>query len=136
MYLFDTDTISNVLKKRPSELLLSKLKAITKELQFTTSINISEIYYGAYKSEYKEQILFAFNEKVIPNINILSFDEESGKIYGKLKAKLEKKGISKSEPDLRIASIALQHNLTLITGNVLHFRNIPGLRIENWIEGE
>ena len=68
MYLFDTDTISNVLKKRPSELLLSKLESITKELQFTTSINISEIYYGAYKSEYKEQILFAFNEKVIPNI--------------------------------------------------------------------
>jgi tRNA(fMet)-specific endonuclease VapC len=111
--------------KRPSELLLSKLKSITKELQFTTSINISEIYYGAYKSEYKEQILFPFNEKVIPLINILSFDEESGKIYGKHKAKLEKKGISKSEPDLRIASIALQHNFILIRGNVIHFRNIP-----------
>lgn len=83
-----------------------------------------------------EQILFAFNEKVIPNINILSFNEESGKIHGKLKAKLKKKGINKSEPYLRIASIALQHNLILITGNVLHFRNIHGLRIENWIEGK
>lgn len=54
MYLFDTDTISNVLKKEPSEYLLSKLEKIQKELQYTTSINISEIYYGAWKSKARD----------------------------------------------------------------------------------
>lgn len=133
MFLFDTDTLSNVLKKEPSKYLLTKLKTIPKNLQFTTSINISEIYYGAYRSKYKDKILKAYEEKVFPNINILPFDTESGKIYGELKANLEKGGISKSEPDLRIASVAIQHNLILITGNLIHFRNIPKLKVENWI---
>ncbi|MGA1825490.1 MAG: type II toxin-antitoxin system VapC family toxin [bacterium] len=134
MFLFDTDTISNVLKKRPSNYLLTKLKKIQKELQYTTAINISEIYYGAYRSEHRDKILSAFEIKVFPNINILPFDEESGKIYGEIKAKLEKKGLSRSEPNLRIASIAIQHGMILVTGNVNHFINIPRLRkVENWI---
>ncbi len=133
MYLFDTDTLSNVVKKKPSVRLLSKLKTITKDFQFTTAINISEIYYGAYRSEHKDRILKAFEQYVFPNINILDFDGESGRIFGKLKAQLEKKGLSRSEPDLRIASIAKQHKLVLVSGNINHFKNIPGLKIENWI---
>lgn len=134
MYLFDTDTLSNVVKRKPSELLKRKLREISKEFQYTSSINIGEIYYGAGRSDRKDQILKAFEENVFPNIKVLPFDEGSGKLFGALKAKLEKKGIGCSEPDLRIASIALQNNLTLITGNVKHFKNIPGLKFENWIE--
>lgn len=134
MYLFDTDLLSNVLKKKPSLYLLSRLKDIPKNMQFTTSINVSEIYYGACRSEHKAKILKAFKEKVFPNLNILPFDLDSGKLHGELRAALEKKGISKSEPDLRIASIAKQHKLILVTGNVNHFKNIPRLKVENWIK--
>ena len=134
MYLFDTDSLSNVLKKNPSPLLLEKLEGIAEDLQFTTSINVSEIYFGAYRSKNSKKILKAYEDKVFPNLNILPFDAESGKIYGRLKARLEKKGLSKSEPDLRIASIAIQHNMTLVTGNTRHFMGIPGLNIEDWIK--
>jgi hypothetical protein len=37
------------------------------------------------------------------------------------------------EPDLRIASIALANDLVLVTGNVRHFRRVPGLVIEDWL---
>ena len=134
MYLFDTDTLSNVLKKNPSPFLLEKLEGIAEDLQFTTSINVSEIYFGAYRSKNSKKILKAYEDKVFPNLNILPFNTESGKIYGRLKARLEKKGLSKSEPDLRIASIAIQHNMILITGNKRHFTGIPGLNIEDWIK--
>jgi len=67
MYLFDTDTMSNVLKKVPSEYLLSKLKQLKKELQYTSAINVSEIYYGAYRSEYRQRIVTAFENKVFPS---------------------------------------------------------------------
>ena len=70
--------------------------ALPGELQFTTSINISEIYFGAYRSTHRKQILQAYEEKVFPNLNILPFDTDSGKIYGKLKARLEKKGYQKA----------------------------------------
>ncbi len=135
MYLFDTDSLSNILKKNPSALLIEKLMALPGELQFTTSINISEIYFGAYRSVNRKKILQAYEKKVFPNLNILSFDTDSGKIYGRLKAQLEKKGLPKSEPDLRIAAIVIQHNMVLVTGNKRHFVDIPGLNIEDWING-
>jgi len=136
MYLFDTDCLSNILKKAPSPLLIKKLESLPKGLQFTTSINVSEIYFGAYRSRNQGKILKAYEDEVFPNVNILSFDTDSGKIYGRLKALLEKRGLSKSEPDLRIAAIAIQHDMILVTGNKRHFMNIPGLNIEDWINGD
>lgn len=134
MYLFDTDILSNIVKPKPSEYLLEKIKKLPKRLQFTTSISIGEIYYGAYRAPNKKRILEFYKKKVFPNITILFFDDISAEIYGKTKAYLGKKGIGCSEPDLRIASIALRNKLTLITGNVKHFRVIPKLKVENWIK--
>lgn len=134
MYLFDTDTLSNIVKRKPSTALRKKLQEIPKEFQYTSSINIGEIYFGANKSDRKEKIIKAFEENVFPNIEILPFDEVSGKLFGEVKADLEKKGIGCSEPDLRIATIALQHKLTLVTGNIKHFSKIPKLNVENWID--
>jgi len=133
MFLFDTDILSNIVKKIPSPILLAKLKKVPKDLQFTSSINIAEIYYGASRSSKRDAIIRIFEEKVFPHISILPFDEGSARIYGELKAKLEKYGVIKSEPDLRIAAIVLQHRLILITGNIKHFKNIPGLKSENWL---
>ena len=133
MYLFDTDVVSNIVKKRPSPFLIEKLGQTSPAMQFTSAINMGEIYYGALRTSYSEKIISAFEERVFPVITILPFDDGAAKVYGRLKAKLEKKGIVKSEPDLRIASVAIQHRLILITGNIKHFEHIPGLEIENWI---
>ena len=133
MYLFDTDVLSNIVKRNPSRTLLKKLGKLPKVMQHTSSINIGEIYYGANRSSRRDQIIKAFEERVFPSVNILCFDETSGKLFGELKAKLEKQGIVCSEPDLRIASIAIQHHLILITGNIKHFKQISDLTIENWI---
>jgi len=133
MYLFDTDVLSNIVKRNPSKTLLKKIQKLPKELQYTSSINIGEIYYGANRSHRKEQIIEAFEERVFPSVHIVGFDETSGKLFGELKAALEKQGIVCSEPDLRIASIAIQHDFILITGNTKRFEKISGLSIENWI---
>ncbi|MDP9373953.1 MAG: type II toxin-antitoxin system VapC family toxin, partial [Chloroflexota bacterium] len=53
--------------------------------------------------------------------------------YGTLRAELEAAGTPLAEPDLRIASIALTHDLTLVTGNLRHFGRISGLAVENWL---
>jgi tRNA(fMet)-specific endonuclease VapC len=36
--------------------------------------------------------------------------------------------------DLLIASIALAHGATLVTRNLRHFHQIPGLYTENWAD--
>ncbi len=133
MYIFYTDTLSNVLKSRPSPRLVKKLSSLSPEFQNTTSINSAEIYYGAHRFPNRDIILRAFEKSVFPNVTILPFDENSAQVYRKLKAKLERKGIVKSEPDLRIASIVLQHGFIIVSGKVRHFQGIPRLKIENWI---
>ena len=62
------------------------------------------------------------------------FERRAAETYGRLRADLERVGTPLAEPDLRIASIALTHDLTVVTGNVRHFSRAPGLRVENWLQ--
>ena len=133
MYLFDTDTISNLLMKHPFPGLLRRLAGVSAEQQFTSAITVGELIYGAYRSTRPNYFLDKLDRLVWPNITILAFDEAAARTYGQLRAKLERAGTTVSEPDLRIASIALMQQLTLITGNVRHFSKIHDLQIENWL---
>ncbi len=42
-------------------------------------------------------------------------------------------GISVSRMDLMIGSVALVHNLTLVTHNTADFQYIPNLRLDDWL---
>lgn len=134
MYLLDTDTISNCLKKNPSPALLRRLAEIPGDQQYTSAITVGELVYGAYRSDRPEYFLRQLEERVWPNVQVLPFDEASARTYGKVRADLEKKGRPVSEPDLRIGAIALTHDLTVVTANSRHFSLVPGLRIENWLQ--
>lgn len=134
MYLFDTDTLSNLVKKTPSSALLTRLADVQKKDQFTTAITVGEMVYGAYKSNRPPYFLDKLDRLLLPKLTVLPFDEFAAREYGMLRATLEKEGTPISEPDLRIASICLTRDLTLITGNLSHFSWLPGLRVENWME--
>lgn len=134
MYLFDTDVMSRAVKAFPPQALIERLSKIPRALQFTTSINAAEIFYGARRTARRDELLRAFEELVLSRLTVLPFDLESARVFGRLKASLEARGLPRSEPDLRIAAIALQHRLTIVTGNIRHFSDIPGLAVENWLE--
>ncbi|MGA2533160.1 MAG: type II toxin-antitoxin system VapC family toxin [Candidatus Aminicenantales bacterium] len=133
MYLFDTDILSQVAKKRRPEALMSRLARTPLASQFTSSVNAAEIYYGIFRAEGRESLLRFFEDQVFPRLTILPFDRESAQVYGRLKAAVEREGRPRFEPDLQIAAVALRHRLTVVTGNVRHFTGIPGLKIENWL---
>jgi predicted nucleic acid-binding protein len=132
-YLFDTDALSNPLKKNPSLAFLRRLAAVRPEDQFTSTITVGEMVYGAYKSSRPDYFLQRLDSEVWPNVRILPFDLDAALVYGRVRRELESQGTPVAEPDLRIASIALARGLTLITGNVRHFAHVPGLSIENWL---
>ncbi|MCC6347079.1 MAG: type II toxin-antitoxin system VapC family toxin [Nitrospirales bacterium] len=125
--------MSQILKKSPSVSFIRKIASLTPEAQFTTSITVGELIYGAYKSSRPEYFIGKLEELVWPNIQILPFDESVARIYGRLRAEMERKGTPLAEPDLRIISIALYHGLTVITGNMRHFSKVPELAVENWM---
>ena len=134
MYLFDTDVMSRVVKAAPPKALIERLSRIPWALQFTSSINAAEIFYGACRTGRRDELIRAFEEVVLSRLTVLPFDLESARIFGRLKASQETRGLPRSEPDLRIAAIALQHGLAIVTGNIRRFSDIPGLVVENWLE--
>ncbi len=133
MFLFDTDIITNIFKKTPSENLINKLKYLKYEEQYISTITISEIVYGASKSSRPDFHLANLNNHLLPSVQILSFDTDAAFIYGELRAELERKGRLISHTDMQIAAITLANHLTLITGNLKHFSRIPKLKVESWL---
>jgi len=133
MFLFDTDTITNILKPRPSPNLLSKLEKIPQKQQFISTITILEIVYGAEKSQRPEFHLNNLEQILLPSVNIVSFDSKAAYICGRIRANLEKSGIPLDLADLEIASIAIANDFILISNNVKHFKRISILKYENWL---
>lgn len=132
MYLLDTDIISNLVRRAPSAALVAKLGSVPLGQQFTSSITLGELVYGALRLKHRS-LLLRLEETVLAHVPILAFDASAARRYGEVRAELEHQGIPIGDADLRIASIALTHDLTVVTGNVRHFARVPGLRVENWL---
>jgi len=134
MYLFDTDIITNIFKKRPSPGLLTRLTDVPRKKQHISTVTISEIVYGAYKSDRPEYHLSNLQNILLPAVNILGFDSKAAYVCGRIRAELEKAGTPLALADLEIASIAIANDLILVTGNTRHFSRVSRLIVENWIE--
>jgi len=133
VYCFDTDVLSAVVRRDPPLQLLRRLAQVAPAEQATTTITLGELLYGAARRG-SDRLLRQVREVLTLATVILPFDAEAAEVYGPLRARLESEGRRLDEPDLRIASIALAHGLTLVTGNVRHFSRVPDLAVENWLE--
>jgi predicted nucleic acid-binding protein len=133
VFIFDTDTYTNVIRKVPSEALLNRLKKVPRRDQFTTTITIAEVYYGIMKASNRPRLYKLFEDVLLPRATILPFDFPAAKKYGEVRSFLEEQGTPLAHADLQIAAITLSMNMTLITGNLKHFQRIPRLAVENWL---
>lgn len=135
MYLLDTDILSNLLKRSPSTTLIVKLASVPAEEQFTSSITLGELLYGARRLAGRSGILLERIENtLLPNLPVLPFDTAAARQYGEVRAEMERMSVLSGDADLRIGAIALARGLTVVTGNVRHFNRIPGLTVENWLQ--
>ena len=128
-YLFDTDAISEVLKPRPSAGYVGWLASIPREEQFTSAVVVGELFKGAFRSSAVTRHLDNIEKRVLPAVTVLSYDVAAARVYGQVRAQLESAGRPLADADLQIAATALVHDLELVTGNVKHFKRVPGLRI-------
>ena len=132
MYCFDTDVLSAVLRRNPPLDIVRRLAEVPPEQQFTTAITVGELVYGAARRG-SPGLAERVRELVQSLVAVLAFDEFAAEIYGSLRAELEAQSKRLDEPDLRIASIVLANDVTLVSGNERHFRRVPMLRLENWL---
>ncbi len=127
-YLLDTNICISLLKNQ-NGIREAILNVKTKNC-FVSEISIAELYYGASKSNNREErvkdvdfIVSHFG--IVPIFRALP-------LYGDLKAKLEKDGNRIDDFDILIGSTAIANGMVMVTDNVKHLGRLPGIKIENW----
>lgn len=131
-FLIDTNICIYIMNNHPPE-VLQKFKSIGVGKVGISSITVSELHYGACKSSHIKKNIKRLDEFLSP-FEILSYDENASRYYGKIRSQLEKQGNIIGPLDMLIAAHALSNNLILITNNVKEFMRIKSLRVENWVE--
>ena len=129
--LLDTDTLSEIMRGRDSNIVQKAREYLRTHGQFRISIITRyEILRGLKAKQASRQITL-FEERCRKSILYPLIDDiivKASDIY----AYLYKQGLLISDADILIASTALVNNLTLITGNLEHFNRIPNLVSQSW----
>ncbi|MBE9058661.1 PIN domain-containing protein [Sphaerospermopsis sp. LEGE 08334] len=135
--LIDTDILSEIRKGKNSQVITRAIayKAIFK--QYTISvITVAEVIKGWRKLNRNDRIQEFLID--LPQMEILSLEQKSAELSGLIYADLEKTGQPIGLADVLIASIAIENNLILVTGNTKHYQKIQllgyPLQIDNWRE--
>jgi tRNA(fMet)-specific endonuclease VapC len=138
MYLLDTDTLSHLYSGNVN--VVRNLKAIEDSEVGITIITKAEVLRGridyVLKAEnganlLKAQELLFRTEELLSQLLIVPISQAASLEFERLRGVSKYRKIGRA--DLLIASIILVHRATLVTRNKRHFQQIPGLRIENWV---
>ena len=130
MYLLDTDTIIYAIKGESQ--VTRRLEETAGQPKAVSVITYGELFFGAMKSA-APQANLAKVRRVGELFPVIEVSRAVMETFGSLKAELQNRGKAVADFDLVIAATALVHSYSLVTNNQRHFRNIPGLRLENWV---
>ena len=128
-HLLDTDTCSAHMR-RPAGLAHRFFQYACR--MAIASVTLAELYAGAYKRPQPARILALISD-LLGDVAVLDFDAACAEQFGRIRGPLLRQGIQVATADLMIASVALTHNLTLVTHNTADYQHIPGLRLDDWL---
>jgi len=131
MYLLDTDVLSELRKRKRNSNVVKWIGTVAESDLHISAITVAEIERGIERQKkpdpafandlaaWLEFTLRAFGERILPlTVNI-------ARRWGRLSAQ-----IGNTELDLAIAATALEHGLTVVTGNTKHFQR-SGVKLLN-----
>ena len=97
----------------------------------TTRFNEAELWVGIERSHDPQREQTAV-EHMLVDLDILDFDSDAARIFGRITAYLQKHGQPVGDMDILIAAVAMANKHTLVTRNTKHYLGIPGLTIESY----
>jgi tRNA(fMet)-specific endonuclease VapC len=80
----------------------------------------------------RAQELFDRTEELLSQLLVIPINQSSTEQFNRLRSISNLRKIGRA--DLLIASIILANRATLVTRNLRHFRQIPGIRVVNWVD--
>ena len=129
--MLDTNICIYIIKNKPQS-LREKFREFDVGDLCISSITVSELYYGVYKSLYVEKNILALEHFLRP-FDILEYDLNASIEYGKITATLEKSGKVIGGLNMMIAAHALSNKMTLVTNNIKEFERVENLVLDNWV---
>ena len=139
MYLLDSDILSIIQDRHGEEFrrIEVRMASVDPRAVFVSIVTFQEQASGwdnyVRKARKSSGVVHGYQmfERLLSEflrLNILSFDDAGAHIFDNLKRQKVRVGTM----DLRIASIALSHDFTVVTRNTIDFDRVPGLRVEDW----
>jgi len=129
-YLLDTNILIAMSKERPG--LLARLEKYPASAILLSSVVVAEIEYGIAKSASQEHNRRVF-DALLEGFQISPFDATAARLYGPIRADLERRGQLIGPYDLMIAAHAQALGAVLVTDNIGEFNRVEGLTSENWL---
>jgi len=129
-FMLDTNICIYLIKQKPPK-VLKYFRAYSVGEIGISSITLAELRFGVAKSQHiqkNEEALAAF---ILP-LEIADFDEKAAKVYGDIRAALEKAGNPIGSMDMLIGAHALSLGITLVTNNVREFKKVKNLKVIDW----
>ena len=139
MHLFDTDTLTHLYAGNTN--VIARLNAAEDSEVGITIITKAEMLRGRIeyliKAENRESLLKAQEllfrtEELLAELLIVPISQRAADEFERLRAVSKLRKIGRA--DLLIASISLANRATLVTRNIKHFKQIPGVRVVNWVD--
>jgi len=124
----DTDVLIDFLRGKKEA--VEKIRKLEEEFDLaTTTINVFELYFGAYKTN-KEKNVKAVND-LVERMEVFGLSKKSAEIAGRMMAVLERKGMEIGIRDTMVAGIAIENDVALLTRNLKHYKRLEefGLRL-------
>ena len=129
MILLDTDICVALL--RGQRVVLERRRATSDDVAIA-AITAAELFYGAEKSSRPAENRNLV-EQFIVTLPVLHTTLPILRLFGQLKAEIDRAGRPLPDADILIASTCLARCDRLITGNGSHFSRFPRLVVENWL---
>jgi len=135
LYVLDTDSLQLYQDGNPK--VVSRVRAVAPGDRAISVVTVEEQLSGWYtqlrQAKDDERLAWAYRRlavtvRSLARVQIVDFDESAIRRCEQLK----KLKLKVRKMDLRIAATVLERDATLVTRNLRDFRQVPGLRIEDW----
>ena len=115
----------------PGGAVAKRLTELDDRDTFTSIIVAGELHFGILNKGSKR--LARNLQRMLQKLEVVAFTEPAEKQYASVRLTLERKGTPIGQNDTLIAAHAMALNAIVVTDNVKHFSQVPGLKVENWL---
>lgn len=129
-YLLDTNIVIHARDGEPA--VLARLEQHDGSV-ILSALSLAELERGVYKNPANAALRRQRLDIVLRHIPVVPFTEQASRAYGAI---IGACGYARGRDyDRMIAAHAIVSGSVLVTDNTADFRDIPGLKIENWLAG-